>query len=316
MEHLPEIKPSLLERQKRRDKRMHRITAEYGRHKGGDKGKKIRQAGERKYRQKENLTDNHAVREPMRQMARSHSNPFPDLNTGAFKRWLRNQLGRPWNDVFSEISNFTRNQSVYAHLLHEQVYYLVSMHNFQDEAGKWFYTDCFGSIKKVTPFTCFRQPFYVHPETGLLERWPHPSEAKGEQLSKREKLRREKQETRRKIRLGIPIHQEPQPKGINIEGFPLRIRNKRIWKGLTLDVQQGEHIFRAEILKHEIDWGDFSVLLADNHTLHQSESRLRLRLRVVRHCHGLQYLNGQILYLEMLENEPTPWLICEVGRLF
>src|SRR6266446_8265149 len=95
---------------------------------------------------------------------------FSDL-LGPLKRWLQSQIGRPWNDVYSEACAVIKPDSpirahVKTHLLE-----LVERNTFMHD-GKVSYlsTGRGGGIRPVLSEKFVRRVFYVHPQTGLLEK--------------------------------------------------------------------------------------------------------------------------------------------------
>ena len=95
---------------------------------------------------------------------------FTDL-LGPLKRWLQSQVGRPWNDVYSEACEVIKADSpirahVKTHLLE-----FVERHTFmRDGVVCIIDTSRKGGIIPVTAKRFGYTLFYVHPETGLLHR--------------------------------------------------------------------------------------------------------------------------------------------------
>ena len=93
---------------------------------------------------------------------------FSDL-LGPLKRWLQSQIGRPWNDVYSEACAVIKPDSpirahVKTHLLE-----FVERNTFMHE-GKVCVLDT-GYLGKPVPVSAnghHRSLFFVHPETGFL----------------------------------------------------------------------------------------------------------------------------------------------------
>lgn len=93
---------------------------------------------------------------------------FSDL-LGPLKRWLQSQVGRPWNEVYSEACTVIKPDSpirahVKTHLLE-----FVERNTFI-HVGKVCVLDT-GYLGKPVPVSAncrYRSLFFVHPETGLL----------------------------------------------------------------------------------------------------------------------------------------------------
>lgn len=126
---------------------------------------------------------------------------FSDL-LGPLKRWLQSQVGRPWNDVYSEACAVIKPVSpirahVKTHLLE-----FVERNTFMHE-GKACVLDT-GYLGKPVPVSAngrWRSLFFVHPDTGLLR--PSP------RLSKRAWRARDTKppDTIRWIRRGVALQQ-------------------------------------------------------------------------------------------------------------
>ena len=106
---------------------------------------------------------------------------------GPLRRWLHSQVGRPWNDVYSEACAVIKPDSVIRAHIKTHLLQFVERHTFMHE-GKVSVLDTYrgGGIRPVMSQRFGRSTFYVHPETGLLE--------KIKPISRREwrKARREK----------------------------------------------------------------------------------------------------------------------------
>ena len=89
---------------------------------------------------------------------------------GPLRRWLHAQLGRPWNDVYSEACAVIKPDSVIRAHIKTHLLEFVERHTFMHE-GKVAVLDTWhgGGIRPVMAQRFGRSAFYVHPETGLLE---------------------------------------------------------------------------------------------------------------------------------------------------
>lgn len=106
---------------------------------------------------------------------------FSDL-LGPLRRWLRSQVGRPWDDVYSEACAVIKPDSVVRAHIKTHLLDYVERDTFMKAGEVW----CFchfswhGSNElPVHALNGYRHPFFVHPGTGLLceipsrrrERW-------------------------------------------------------------------------------------------------------------------------------------------------
>ncbi len=160
---------------------------------------------------------------------------FSDL-LGPLKRWLQSQVGRPWNDAYSEACAVIKPDSpirahVKTHLLE-----FVERNTFMHE-GKVCVLDT-GYLGKPVPVSAngrHRSLFFVHPETGLL--LPSP------RLSKRAWRARDPKPpaTIRWIRRGVGLQ---QIRGLwfecHFEVVPVDIRFRAYDHALERVVTRGE----------------------------------------------------------------------------
>jgi hypothetical protein len=95
---------------------------------------------------------------------------FTDL-LGPLERWLRSQVGRPWNDVYSEACAVIKPDSVIRAHIKTHLLEFVERNTFMKESRVWCYHHVWWSGANEIPMDELsgrRQQFYVHPETGLL----------------------------------------------------------------------------------------------------------------------------------------------------
>jgi hypothetical protein len=90
---------------------------------------------------------------------------------GPLRRWLHSQLGRPWNDVYSEACAVIKPDSVIRAHIKTHLLEFVERHTFMQN-GEVCVLDTWhrGGIVPVTSRRYGRSAFYVHPETGLLQK--------------------------------------------------------------------------------------------------------------------------------------------------
>lgn len=99
---------------------------------------------------------------------------FSDL-LGPLKRWLRSQLGRPWNDIYSEACAVIKPDSVIRIHVKTHLLEFVERHTFMHE-GKVCYLDTWrDGITSITERRFGRTEFFVHPEDGVLLEIPNVS---------------------------------------------------------------------------------------------------------------------------------------------
>ena len=89
---------------------------------------------------------------------------------GPLKRWLQAQVGRPWNDVYSEACAVIKPDSVIRSHIKTHLLQFVERHTFM-HTGTVCILDTGYLGRGIVPVTerrygCSR--FFVHPETGLL----------------------------------------------------------------------------------------------------------------------------------------------------
>lgn len=77
------------------------------------------------------------------------------------RRFLRKNVGRPWNKVYSEICEHLDDRSIMGRHLFDHLSWEVDLHPTFDEHGKLCDQPGVVSIR-------FQDKFYVHPRTGLL----------------------------------------------------------------------------------------------------------------------------------------------------
>lgn len=130
-----------------------KVVTERPRHKGYDNGD---------HRSAENILDEDMSikHEPM-SMGRG-TKQFTDV-LGPLVGYLRKQVGRPWDDVYSEIcQNFNKNSTTQLHII-DHIFQYVEIHVRMIDGEPY---DSAG-VYRINRYRGGEQ-FYVHPETGLL----------------------------------------------------------------------------------------------------------------------------------------------------
>jgi len=93
---------------------------------------------------------------------------FSDL-LGPLKRWLQSQVGRPWNEAYSEACKVIKPDSPIRAHVKTHLLAFVERNTFMHE-GKVCVLDT-GYLGKPVPVSAncrYRSLFFVHPDTGLL----------------------------------------------------------------------------------------------------------------------------------------------------
>ena len=114
----------------------------------------------------------------------SHRKWQTDL-LGPLRRWLQSQVGRPWNDVYSEACAVIKPDSVIRAHIKTHLLEFIERHTFMHDGQVCMLdTSRSGGPVPVTERPWGRNScrFYVHPETGLLQvilqmprrLWPEP----------------------------------------------------------------------------------------------------------------------------------------------
>ena len=136
-------------------------------------------------------------------MKASHSRRkwFSDL-LGPLRRWLQSQVGRPWNDVYSEACAVIKPDSIIRAHVKTHLLEFVERDTFMHKKEVCVLdTSWSGEPKPVSANCRYRSLYYVHPETGLLQISPS--------MSKREWRAREPRPpvTFKWIRNGVALNQ-------------------------------------------------------------------------------------------------------------
>jgi len=90
---------------------------------------------------------------------------------GPLKRWLQSQVGRPWNDVYSEACAVIKPDSIIRAHVKTHLLEFVLRHTFMHK-GEVSFLDLWGGICPVLSEQSRWRLFYIHPETGILEAIP------------------------------------------------------------------------------------------------------------------------------------------------
>jgi hypothetical protein len=137
---------------------MHKVVVERPRWNPG-RGK----SGRRNNLSDELLPKFESIKRPHR-----HRKGLTDL-LGPLRRWLQAQVGRPWNDIYSEACAVIKPDNIIRAHVKTHLLEFVQRNTFMHE-GKVSYlsTGPGGGIRPVLSERFVRRVFYVHPQTGVL----------------------------------------------------------------------------------------------------------------------------------------------------
>src|SRR5687767_4349733 len=87
---------------------------------------------------------------------------------GPLKRWLRSNVGRPWNDVYSEAAQVMKGGNPVRAHIRVHMMDMIERHTFMRDGQVWCYSR--GEERPVTAqwFNSHWPKFYVHPTSGLF----------------------------------------------------------------------------------------------------------------------------------------------------
>jgi hypothetical protein len=140
-------------------KDMHKLIVERERLGGREEARSVRRA---KHGDLSGLPRHEGMRKPHR-VRRSWKQL--NENLAPLKRYLRKQVGRPWNAVYREISRELRPSSAVQQHVRGHLWDFVHRHVVLGEAGAVFLAP---HVRPEWPRQLFEGDLYVHPENGLL----------------------------------------------------------------------------------------------------------------------------------------------------
>lgn len=155
---------------------------------------------------------------------------------GALRGNIRANVGRPWNDVFSEFSKLLDRRSlsgfhIWSHLLQEVE---INTHLYD---GRVFYRSRYGGEREV-------DGYYVHPISGILEYQPYVSW----------RTRRRGQKTPIE-KLEIPVPEEGGWKYCLIEGLWFRTKTVKRESNVGTPYYYSEYVLEKKSAnRKEIAW--------------------------------------------------------------
>lgn len=126
------------------------------------KGKKRRQGWNRDI-------ENAPLKESMRKTAALGAAKELNENLAPLIRYIRSNVGRPWNDVFSEICKYIDLSHTVKRHVRQHLDHMVATKTFLRDGNVWESSRYESVVSEHWTF----ERFYVHPETGLLCKSKH-----------------------------------------------------------------------------------------------------------------------------------------------
>src|SRR6266545_4071579 len=144
---------------------MAKVVTEAPRRGHGNPSKKW---GRRLNKNEFDLDDHGASRAPVAPRRQYGWNPkeFSDV-LGPLRGYLRKQVGRPWDRVWSEITQTLDSRSLTGRHIFDHIRWEVEQEAWSGDDGRLYHKRRWGSIELV-------DGLYVHPVTGLLSYKPEP----------------------------------------------------------------------------------------------------------------------------------------------
>ena len=103
---------------------------------------------------------------------------FTDV-LGPLKRWLRRQIGRPWNDAYSEACAVIKPDSVVRAHIKTHLLEMVVRHTFLKDGELWCRNGKWDAVEvPITALVSRWRIAYVNPATGILQAMPQPPRKK------------------------------------------------------------------------------------------------------------------------------------------
>lgn len=251
------IKPSQLNRQKRRDKRMSEELIECRRRAGGNKNKKWREKGDKKRlavaTQKDSL--------PYRLSMKSNNGgcTIQDDDLEPLIRYLKTNAGRKWNDVYSDLNQQLDTRSATGLHVLEHLWDFVQIHTGINEHGQITHIPKWGFRRFI--IDKYYRWFYVHPTTGILvdnqfeyqkRRGPFPKKARWKKRKEKEKLKR---------KLGIKPPKFKSYRCPNIMTYEQRLQIGKVYDMDTLTEFSESEKLKMRVQLVDVRFGKFGLEL-------------------------------------------------------
>jgi hypothetical protein len=314
-----DIKPSLRQRQKRRDKRLHEEVIECRRRLGGDGQKKCREKGSKKAAQTNHNQETYPMHEGIRFMAKHNQRTWPSDNLEPLTRWLHTQVGRPWSEVYAELGSIARPDSMHGAHIRQHLWEYVCKSTWLDSEDNIVVANQWGWIIHPTDEarqSRFRSRYFIHPVSGNLQKMSDLVAPKKDQACpKKARFKLEKEKLRWKMRQGIAIEKKEES-WLDLSKYAqIRTRDKRIAPGMLLDFRYRENIFRAKVENIIQRKGQIRRIEAGRSIWAQG---YMIEFQVlVTECHvGSMYETGKSYRLAVFSGEATDWAVFDAYRLF
>lgn len=120
----------------------------------------------------DDLPSKQGMRRPYRHNGDDFARDFTDLINPLY-RYLHSCVGRPWNDVWSEICANLRPDSTTQQHIRDHVTSYVEMHAVYDPVTNKVYEACHGSFVTAKKYRGEIVGLYVDPHTGILKNNDH-----------------------------------------------------------------------------------------------------------------------------------------------
>lgn len=179
---------------------------------------------------------------------------------GPLRRWLRAQVGRPWDDVYGEACAVIKPDSVIRAHIKTHLLEFVHRHTFVKEGEVWCFTGRWRFEELPLTVAASRgAPFYIHPLTRLLcetqmqprRRW------RDEKATQRKLTQRWLNETTLLRRLngcwfGCRMEKFPQSYASGDRPWRFDVAEKKMISRSETDNPYGGHIYC--IAKRQLSW--------------------------------------------------------------
>ena len=137
---------------------MHKVICEEPRHGGGRE----------KHSRRGNLAEEFLPRFESVRRPHKDRKSFGE-HLGPLRRWLRSQVGRPWDKVYSEACAVIKPDSVVRNHIKFHLLEFVQRHTFMRDGRVWCFSNGWDKRELLVEEAASHwSPFYVHPVSGLL----------------------------------------------------------------------------------------------------------------------------------------------------
>lgn len=162
-----------------------------------------------------------------------HHKSFTDV-LGPLKRWLRRQIGRPWNDAYSEACAVIKPDSVVRAHIKTHLLEMVVRHTFLKDGELWCRDGQWSQAEvPISQVTGRWRIAYVDPETGILRAMPKFKRKKPMASAPIDSIRLSEETELRRIN-GLWFRIQTRKLSPGEPGYDLltrRVRTERTWPG-------------------------------------------------------------------------------------